>query len=36
MTLNLACLNVRGLRDPSKCALLLNKLSNLNVDVTAL
>ena len=35
MTLNVASLNVRGLRDPSKCACLLSELSNLWVDVTA-
>ena len=32
MSLNLASLNVRGLRDPSKCARLLGKLSNLCVN----
>ena len=35
MSLNLATLNVRGLRDPSKCARLLSELSNLRVKVTA-
>ena len=35
MTLNLASLNVRGLRDPSKCTRLLGKLKNLRVDVAA-
>ena len=33
MTLNLATLNVRGLRDSSKCARLLAELKNLSVDV---
>ena len=35
MALNLATLNVRGLRDPSKCARLLGELSNLSEDVNA-
>ena len=35
MALNLAILNVRGLRDPSKCACLLGELKNLSVDVAA-
>ena len=35
MTLNLASLNVRGLRDSSKCARLLAELRNLCVDVAA-
>ena len=35
MALNLATLNVRGLRDSSKCARLLGELKNLRVDVTA-
>ena len=35
MSLNLATLNARGLRDPSKCARLLAELSNLSVDITA-
>ena len=34
MSLNLATLNARGLRDPSKCVRLLSELSNLSVDVT--
>ena len=33
MTLNLATLNVRGLRDSSKCTHLLGELKNLGVDV---
>ena len=33
MTLNLATLNVRGLRDSSKCARLLAELKNLSVAV---
>ena len=33
MISNVASLNVRGLRDPSKCARLLGELSNLCVDV---
>ena len=33
MSLNLATLNVRGLRDPSKCARLLGELSNLSVEL---
>ena len=32
MALNLATLNVRGLRDSSKCARLLGELKNLSVD----
>ena len=35
MTLNLTTLNVRGLRDSSKCARLLAELKNLRVDFTA-
>ena len=35
MALNLATLNVRGLRDSSKCAHLLAELKNLGVDVAA-
>ena len=35
MTLNVASLNVRGLRDSSKCARLLGELRNLCVDVAA-
>ena len=35
MALNLAKLNVRGLRDSSKCACLLGELKILSVDVTA-
>ena len=35
MTLNLASLNVRGLRDPRKCARLLGDLSNLCLNVAA-
>ena len=35
MTLNVASLNVRGLRDPSKCARLLSELSNLFGNVAA-
>ena len=35
MTLNLASLNVRGLRDSSKCTRLLAELKNLGVDVAA-
>ena len=35
MSLNLATLNTRGLRDPSKCARLLSELSNLHMQVTA-
>ena len=35
MLLNLASLNVRELRDPSKCARLLSEFSNLSVDVVA-
>ena len=35
MALNLASLNVRGLRDSSKCACLLGELKNLGVDVAA-
>ena len=34
MSLNAACLNLRGLRYLSKCACLLDELSNLCVDVT--
>ena len=35
MTLNLATLNVRGLRDSSKCARLLGGVKTLSVDVAA-
>ena len=35
MALNVATLNVRGLRDPSKCTRLLGELKNLCVDVAA-
>ena len=35
MAVNLATLNVRGLRDLSKCARLFGKLSNLGVYVAA-
>ena len=35
MALNLATLNVRGLRDSSKCARLLGELRNLCVNVAA-
>ena len=35
MAINLATLNVRGLRDPSKCTRLLGELKNLCVDVAA-
>ena len=35
MTLNLVSLNVRGLRDSSKCTRLLAELKNLGVDVAA-
>ena len=35
MTLNLASLNVRGLRDSRKCTHLLGELKNLRVDVAA-
>ena len=35
MTLNIASLNVRGLKDPSKCANLLGECSNLCVNVPA-
>ena len=35
MALNLATLNVSGLRDPSKCARLLGELKNLSVDIAA-
>ena len=35
MALNLASLNVRGLRDSSKCVRLLGELKNLRVDVAA-
>ena len=36
MALNLATLNVRGLKDLSKCTRLLGELKNLSVDVAAL
>ena len=32
----MVCLNVRELKDPSKSACLLDELSNLSVDVTAM
>ena len=35
MALNLTTLNVRGLRDPSKCARLLDELKNLRVYIAA-
>ena len=35
MALNLATLNARGLGNPSMCACLIGKLSNLSVHVTA-
>ena len=35
MALNLATLNVRGLRDPGKCTRLLGELKTLGVDVAA-
>ena len=35
MALNVASINVRGLRDASKCTHLLAELSNLCVDVAA-
>ena len=35
MSLNIATLNARGLRDSSKCVRLLGELSNLSMDVTA-
>ena len=35
MTLNFASLNLRGLRDPSKCAHVLGELLNLCVNVAA-
>ena len=35
MALNLATLNVRGLRDPGKCMRLLGELKSLSVDVAA-
>ena len=35
MALNVASLNVRGLRDSSKCARLLGELKNVGVDVAA-
>ena len=35
MALNLASLNVRGLRDSSKCALLLDELRNIGADFAA-
>ena len=34
MTLNVASLNVRGLKDPSECVCLLGELSNFFVNVT--
>ena len=36
MALNLATLNVRGLRDPGKCTRLLGELKTLGVDVAAM
>ena len=35
MALNLASLNVRELRDPSRCSRLLGELSNIGVNVAA-
>ena len=35
MTLNVASVNMRGLRDPSKCAYLLGELSNILVHFVA-
>ena len=35
MALNLATLNTKGLKDPSKCVHLLGKLSNLSVNFSA-
>ena len=35
MTLNLATLNARGLKDRSKCTHLLGELLNLSIDVAA-
>ncbi len=35
MALNLATLNVRGLRDSTKCARLFVELKNLGLNVTA-
>ena len=35
MVLNLATLNSRGVRDPSKCARLFGELSNLSVNAPA-
>ena len=35
MALNLATLNVRGMRDPGKCTRLLGELKTLGVDVAA-
>ena len=35
MSLNLATLNAKGLRDPSKCARLLGEISNISVIVAA-
>ena len=35
MTLNIASLNVRGLRDPSKCTRFLGELSNHSLNVAA-
>ena len=35
MTLNLATLNVRGLRDSNKCARLLAELKNIRAEVAA-
>ena len=35
ISLNLATLNARGLRDPSKCAHLIGELSNLCINVAA-
>ena len=36
MALNLATLNVKGLRGSGKCALLFAELSNLSVNVAAM
>ena len=35
MTLKVASLKARGLRDPNKCVRLLGKLLNLSVDINA-
>ena len=36
MSLNLAILNVRGMRDPSKCSCFLGEPANFGVDVAAM